>query len=1599
MRNAQRFILARYLAFFLFCAGSFPLAYAEDWQVKRTDRAPILIKRWTEILQNEPYAQKAFRELLRLHKQPAARRSLYAKWKARYQNAPNSLSAAIIYARSLQRQGQHAESLRLWQDIAKRSTQKQAPLLRIASIYLDQKRPRDAMTTFQQLLPLVSENQRPKLLLRILEVSLKARDSASLAWTQPQIAKITWSTSQQHAIAQLYEQYQQWADASAILRPLYAKAKGAERMRLALRLSRIEMNQKRYNEALALIQESRKVGTLHDWMRWELLEREAEIYRHQKSLLTLTARLAKTWKRSKDPRELLFLARLYRENKQDSEAAGEAIVLAKRVLRLKPALREPRLWLVEHYTKEQDFSTVNEHIQALVKYGHARPSHMIQLADSFLRNSGRPLKGRWTPIQLFQSSASSYSAYRRRLYYRRRYTTPPKPTQDTWSPQAIRKSILRWDAQRRQEWTTWARYATNAARKDYNQAKKILEQTLRRYPKDWDTLFKIEYMADQMGASKLAAQSLRALERATDPDPNQLKQMHILLLQTQREEKLASLAKRALSPPLAPLQAILASTWALRPWDELRGSYQKMTRFSKTTQQTQWQRQICPPIKRILQLDKTAKMRGLVDSLRPVLRLQIYALRWHCGERNNNTRTQLERAEESLLLESDGPQKLLETYVRARLDQPLRSYLKRRKLAEKPRDLIEMFRPLLQSPWAKQATDALFAAFSGEHSESHQNARAEALLLLCQQRAHCNHVADAIGSLVKSPPKPITPLLQIIERTATYQLFPKERAAWLTQIQLLHHDDLPVQYFLATQKSLFLLQYSGLITYKDLQIIRETFAKIWVKAIVQSLALRETEPADLALWQISLRQMLYQLQSFHKERDLLFSQLLQAARRFPSIYRTVISQAIALYAYRLSLQKIAVELFSQPIQWEDLPWLEPIYNTFPPTTRNALLQQTLQTQTTHEALRLLAYLSEKYNQPDIHLRILEKMLQQRPHDTPLLYKTALLLERLGHPARAEILWMRYLQRQPDKRTPAYLTRLSKRCCVDANDRAFARRILHLSIAANGLSALWEPFQRLLPQLEPTHQQALIQQIANTPNVPHQTLQDLADLAQKKRFYQAALPLYLRLQKHTPHDPTLHQRIASLYDAQGQYKQAHTHWLQSLSKQDAAKRETFFIQQAQQYTQKNQAQLAALSYARAYQTQPTLDTPTLRERIAALLTHQKPLQAWGYWLLLSDHMDRCLTPATPHANFLPAPLPKQLWQAHIPYTGPLFSFPRCQWMLTHTTQRETLRHLADLLKQSPQQKIHLRASSEENEPDAAFLVQQRLQTLRSTLVQLGAKSEQIELAPLSAQTLCRTDDNLLQEHGISCAAFQRQAAIGESIPNYLNFLSNDADNDQIPDILDHCPLQHKTGASYRPTAPISRTRSSLFAVHQPTPPNHHNGCPPAKQSTLAFGKRLADGTLQMTRPLVFTGYSYHVPYYHRDILGQLASLLRAAPDIGNLTVEITPILPTQTAPNIPPPQPRYYGRYGRYARYRRMPPRYYVPSYARDPKRLAQLRLNSIGQILRSYKAPMHRIRLVVKPPIQQAGATPYTPPKILFRFDPTQPTPPSPAIPTNILPR
>gem|GEM_PF-6046435 len=1587
MRNILRFSWLNLLGFFLFCGGTLPRADAEDdWQIKRGDRASVLIKRWTEILQNEPYSQKAFRELLRLHKQTPARRALYAQWKARYQRSPQTLSAAIVYARALERQGQHADALRLWTDIANRSTQKQPPLLRIASIHLAQKRPREAMTTFQQLLPLVPENNRPKLLLRILEVSLQARDAASLAWVQPQIAKLTWSASQQHGLAQLYEQHQYWADASAILRPLYEKSASAERLRLALRLSRIEMNQQRYTQALQLIQEARKIGTLHDWMRWELLEREAEIFRHQKDLPTLTERLAKTWKRSKDPRELLFLARLYRENKQEADA----IEIAKRVLRIKPSLREPRLWLVEHLSKEQDFSAANEHIQALVKYGHARPSHMLQLADSFLRSSGRPLKGRWTPIHLFQSSSSSYASYRRHLYYRRRYAPPPTPTTDVWSALSIRNSILRWDAQRRQEWTMWARYATQQARKDYNQAKKLLEQTLQRYPKDWDTLFKIEQTADQMGASALATKARRALERTTDADPMQLKQMHILFLQTQHEEKIASLAKRALTPPLAPKQAILAAAWALRPWDELRGSYQKMTRYAQTNPQKQWQRQICPAIKRILQLDKTAKMRGLVDSLRPVLRLQIYALRWHCGERNQTTREHLQRAEDALLLESDGSQKLLETYVRSRLDQPLRTYLQRRKLAENPREMIEMFRPLLQSPWAKQATDALFSAFSGEHTEAHQQARAEALLMLCQQRAHCTHTADAIDSLVQHPPKPITPLLQIIERTASYQLFPKERASWLTKIQLHHHDDLPVQYFLATQKNLFTLQYTGLIPYREIQTIREALSKVWTQSVIQSLALREIEPADLPLWRTSLHQMLYQLQSFHKERDLLFSQLLQASKRFPSIYRTLISQAVGIYAYRLSLQKIAPELLSQPFQWEDLPWIEQIYSALAPTHRNQLLQKILQSPKNYETLRLFAYLSEKYNQTDLLLRILELMLLQQPEQTPLLHKTALLLERLGHPDRAETLWMRYIQQQPNKRTPAYLEQLSKRCCVDTNDRAFARRILHLSIATNGLEAVWSPFQRLLPQLDPSHQQTLILYIANTPNLPPQTLQQLADLTQKKGFHQAALPLYLRLQQASPRDPALHQRVAALYDAQGQHKSAHHHWLQSLSALDPPKREAFFLQQAAQYSQKSNPQLAAISYARAYQTQPAFEPDALRERIAALLKNQKHLQAWGYWLLLSDHADRCLNP-TPHPNFLHSPLPAQLWQTNVPYTGPLFSFPRCHWMITHPTQQRILNQIADSLKQAPQQKISLRAGSEPNEPDASFLTQQRLHTLQHNLLQLGVKPEQIEISPLPSQPLCRTDDHLIKEHGISCAAFQRQAALGQDIPNYLQFLSRDADEDQIPDILDLCPLQHKAGASYRPALPVSRSRTiGLHAAR--TAATTDNGCPPTAQSPLSFNKILPDGTLQMLRPFLFTGYSYHVPHNQRDILGQLTALLRAAPSLGNLTVELTPVIPAHTAPNPnPSSHSRYYGRYGRYARYPGYgrPSYSYTPSYARDPKRLAQLRLHSIGQIFRYYKAPMSRIRLVSNSPLKQAGATPYTPPKILFRFDssPPQTTP------------
>ncbi|MCB9641264.1 MAG: hypothetical protein H6727_20360 [Myxococcales bacterium] len=1547
-------------------------ARADDWQLKRGDRTRVLVKRWSEILQKSPYSRKAFRELLKLHKKPAVRSSLYARWKQVYLQRPKSLSASIIYARVLQRQGKHSQALALWKSIAERSNDKKTPLLRIASIHLAQKNTREATAIFQKLLPLVNEKQRESLLLQILEVSLKARDTSSLAWLKPHLNKATWSSNQLQQIAQLYEQNQYWEEASNALKQLMPKARGAEKLRLILRLSRVEMNKKDYASSLKLIKQARKIGTLHAWMRWELLERETEINRRQKLLGPFVQKLARKWRKSKDTREIMFLARLYREDKQERES----IELAQRALKLKPSLREPRLWIVEYFTKSQQFDEVNKHLQALAKYGHARASHMLQLVDALLRRAGYPLKNRWTPIQLLQTRSrySRYGSFYMRRRFRRYRQLAPQ-----WSKQKINESIQSWNEQRRKEWDAWKRYATKREEKDFTSAKRMLAQTLRRYSKDWDTMKKVEQLADQIGQKNTARRAMSALERAVEADPLQLRQMHLLFLQTQRERRLEFIVKRALRPPLAPLQAVLSSSWALRPWDELRGSYQKMTFLSKTSEQRSWQRQVCPLIKRVLKLGKTTKQRERIAALRPALRLQVFALRWQCGARGNKLREDLQLAEESLLQENDGPQKLLEVYVRSRLDEPLRDYLKRRSLASKPQELIAMFRPLLQSPWAKQATEALFAAFAGEKSREHQKARAEAILMLCQQRASCLHVSQAVTELVNQPPEPPKLVLDILLHIANFQLFPKERVDWLRSIQDRYKKDLRVQHFLAMNKTLYYVAYNpGLTGYTNPTTLRKELSKIWSEATISSLSLRETEPAELSSWKSSMRQMLYQLQSNHHHRDPLFLELLRTSRRFPIIYRVVIREAVTFHAYRKSLQNLLPQLLQQRLQWEDLPWLEQVYKSVPQAQRNQILGDALDKEQDYEALRLFAYLATRHGQVNQRLQALTKMLVMRPKDNQLLYKTALLLDRLGQNDRAEKLWMRYLSNQPEKRTIRYLERLSSRCCVDSNDRSFARRILHLSLKKNGLSAIWKPFQKLLPQLNKEQQRSLISHIAKTPDVPRSSLQDLAQLAHKKGFTEAALELYLRLKTDSPNDKELHKRLAELYDQQGEYKKAYASWTQSLSSQTASAKESFFLKQAMSYTQKGQTHLAALSYYRAYRGHKGLDQSALRERIAALLQKRKSLQAWAYWLMLGQHAEQCLTAATKHHDFLATTLPSQLWKANIPYRGTLFSFSRCHWILSQPQQRESLRYLAAYLKQSPKQKIQLRASVEQDEPDTAFLVQQRLQTLQETLLQFGVKKEQIEQTQLDTQGSCRKDDHLIVHHGISCSAFHRQAAVGSVVTSYQQFLTQDIDQDQVPDIQDQCPLLHEKNThvnnrSYRRYRRLFRGIRTSSSASVPPKQSTNPGCPLNPQ--LAFQK-LQSGVLQMATPISFSGYSSSISYAQRPIIGQIASLLRASPELGTLTIEITPII-SPNGSRAPSYRSYNYRRYRRY-RYRRY-------NYYRDPKKLSQRRLNAIGQILRQYKAPMHRIKLIQKEPEKRAGANHYTPPKIVLRFDPPQP--------------
>jgi tetratricopeptide (TPR) repeat protein len=1131
--------------------------------------------------------------------------------------------------------------------------------------------------------------------------------------------------------------------------------------------------------------------------------------------------------------------------------------------------------------------------------------------------------------------------------------------------------------------------------------KKLLRITLQRYAADWEAMRQVESLADQIGEKKLAQDALRAMTKAVEADTTQLEMTHLLLLQSQRESEIKALLKHILKPPLAPLPAVVASSWALRPWDSLRGVYQDISFLAEKSAQKDWKKQSCPKILRVLQAPKGEMQIARFLAQKPAQRLHFHALRFACGAQDKGSQAALVAVEKELHAQEEGIQEILSIYIQHQLHSLLIASLRRQNERFDAASLVALFKPMLQGRLAERASEALLAVLESEKKDASPLLRFEALIALCERADICMRLQKTIDQSFQMTGVPPQMRLRLLERLSKISTLAIHLPTWLKQIQAAARDDLLVQDRLAMRPAFFQISYRSGIPYAQIRKIRDQLTTIWAEALIQSLSLREIEPSNLTQWQQTIRAFLSQLQSAPQIRDALFTRLHKATRRFAPIHRAFLLQAVGLYAYRPSLQKVLATVLSGELRWEEALWLERLYQSIPIIERQRILQKAIQNpHHTEESLRVLAFFANQQHLPDIQSAILQHLLKIRPKDPDLLYRAALLLQSLGKSDEAEALWMRYLAIQPQKRQPSYFQRIAKQCCADDNDQALLQRLLLFHLKHEDIDAIWKAVMAFLPRLDEKKQDEMLAVLTLSPRIKAHHLRDLARMTNQAKRLPIALALYQRLAKDEPQQTEYARSLAEILDKLGRYQDAYPHWLASLAKKSKEEKEVFFLKEAQSLQSTPQTLLASIFYYRAFALQaqsPETTEKAFKEAIEA----KQPLQAWARWLLLGKHAAQCLSQhdtAIKSHRFLP----QKLWSLGLPYQGFLFAFSPCQWSLHAPEQRDALQHLATFLKKHPQQSIALNLSADpDTEPDTKRLLAMRKQAVLDHLTKLGIAAERITLTHPSPERFCQGETLPARDAALSCSVYRRQVAIGKSLPFQL-FLTQDADGDGIPDLLDECPFQklytppsRSSAYAYRPLAPYHRRGRMPLTLH-PTKPGHHftthtypkdHGCPNPPRPSL---RPLKDDKLRFLIKPAFYGYSYTLTSQSQETIAQIAALLKASPHIGKLQVTITPVIAPKRQSS-PPPS---YG--SRRYHYRRRP---YQPYYARDYRMLTQRRLAFLRSLFSRYRVPTERLEFIQKEAIEKPGATAYTEPILVWRLIPpakdgTPTNPKTPLIPT-----
>jgi hypothetical protein len=1529
-------------------------AQTSDWQVKRDDREQLILQRLHKDLHAKPFSEYALRKIWAMHNTQAAREHLLDYYRRKMRTDPRTVTYRIILARLWERVRAWDKALAIYSDLSVDKAQQHLLQMAILRCLVELQQTKRALVIFEQVRGHLAVQRRQLTLLRLLRLVLADNDTASIQTALKHIAQEPqWKASQIADIARLLYRYRLWAESIQYYRNGLAQLRGQQRILVWIELLDAQISGQLYAQALDEIAKMRQVKTRNNWLIWELQTREIEIYRQQKRLGIIVEQLAKTWQNSRDYRQIFLLARLQDEIRKPEQATA----LYLRALEIQPSAREPRLRLLERYSKSGEIERVQLHLRELIAHKQAAPEHYLQFARQLIERSGHPPVPRWDPDWLQKYPICQGSLYKRRLV-----RPPPSQSLQAPSKSAIdhyRCNRLNWNYYRIRRWQYWRKYEANdAQRKMLREAIDILAQGNKNFPNHWEFLRDIEEIYALHGYTKRAQSVRKQMLAEVRAYTYRMENMQSLLIQEGEEKRIPSMLRNALREPNVPLKrAVEVAAMAFRP---LRTAPRQAHTQTSAEKYKVWERAICPDIVRFLE-NKRKTLSNDDNSSEADLVIRLYAVMLRCGSQAPDLLAALSKLESQSLYPTQRLRQILQTYLRYNLSSQLQS-------------LFSQLQKLYGEQWLEQTYAALNPSFSSDELQfllQTFSAKAPSfpqiyryieriVRQICRSKDQCMNVMPSLAAIIQSTDTPIVNALNLLALAYDKGLL---EAQWLVVIVQQRRERIADLHRLLEMPELFMqIDQTRLLHFEN---------------IVRTMELRRTPPDNIELW---IRMFREHLRSSRINRDQLMPLLRRAdlaAQRFPEIYHTLLEFYLTDYHYRRSYgPKRLIAWLNKEIHLRDLPLLERLFYILPQNQRSATFSKLLSRISRPDMLGWFYIFAAKYHKlmPDLHIAVMQRLSQIQPQNPSITQDLAMLLDK--HPQyqnQADGLWMQLLKAHTQHYAPAAIRELSRRCCADHAAQRHARRLLTLALQQHGLSSIWDDLAAIFAKLDADQQHKLMYNLLSQPAQIARHRYRLANLATQHALHTVAISLLRTLSKQPKTPAKIFHQLAIALDQQGLFLEANHHWRTYLQKASITQITEFFNNMAKAHTMQGQFHHAQIAYYRAWLFSPKTQTLTM-QKVLQLQQSGHHLQAWGAWLYLQgEQAAKCLVAPSNH-QALNMNTPATLWQLDIIPHGPIAFFSPCQWTLPLLLQEQILSHILSYLQRDPQREIAFTGSADpQTEPDAPFLAQQRTLALRQLLLTNGIDPKRIHTKSSEPSALC-TDDkpkaskrtthkksvshpqlihkqksirdsksdikpdgikekelsaDAKMDQQISCDSYRRQLAIqvlGLDVMELQQFLSNDADRDGVPDYLDQCPLlpknpqkypfyyyrqnrQHQQGRTLHQWArnlrrDYARGRLQYHQEHRYALPETiglsedlssslTNQGCPPTITTLLLLHRHKDRLL-LRREVVFRGHSTSIQSMHYPILDQIAALMNLAPHLGVLRIEIQPDLQTSPA---------------------------------------------------------------------------------------------------------